>query len=136
MQQNREIWDKKIQKIWLIWKENCPFCKKNIDKEEKKLILKETDFWEIRYNKYPYSWIKDHLLAFPKRHIEFTKDLNEKELVDFKNVSTFINNYFKEKEYFSFVRESFTGRSIAHLHYHYLPWNIHSSDFEKILNKN
>jgi len=134
MQEKRKIWEEKISKKWIITKENCPFCQKP-DKQEKKLILWQNDLWEVRYNKFPYWWIEKHLLAIPKRHVEYTTKLTKKEFASFKEVEKFVANFFWEEQYFCFIRESFFGRSIAHLHYHYLPWNIHWSDFAKILKK-
>ena len=133
MQKDRKIWEEKT-KNWIIWKDKCPFCT-IIDKEEKKLILWQSDLWEIRYNKFPYWWIKKHLLAFPKRHVEFTYKLTKKEFAWLKEVEKFMANFYWNQQYFAFIRESFFWRSIAHLHYHYLPWNIHGSEFAKILKK-
>jgi len=133
MQQDRNIWDEMFLGKEIIWKKNCPFCKINID--ENKLIIWESDLWEIRFNKYPYWWIKKHILLFPKRHVEFTKDLTHEEFIWLKKVNEFINNFFWKKQYFSFMRETFTWRSIKHLHYHYMPGNIYSNDFAQILNK-
>jgi diadenosine tetraphosphate (Ap4A) HIT family hydrolase len=133
MQFDRAIWENKISKEKIIWKENCPFC--HIVDDEKKLILFETKYWEIRYNKYPYWWIKNHLLLFPKRHIELAKELNKDELSDLENIHKYLYNFYDKQQYFSFIRETFEWRSIKHLHYHYLPWNIHWDDFAKILNK-
>jgi len=135
MQKNREAWDNFTKNNPIIWKENCILCDYPKNKDDKELVLKNFDYWIVIYNKYPYWWTKDHLLAFPKRHIELTKDLNNEELKDLKNVNTFINDYFKNKDYFSFLRETYSGRSIAHLHYHYLPGKIFSEDITNILKK-
>ena len=132
MQFDREIWEKKIKKEKIIWKENCPFCK--IEEDEKKLLIFESDFWQIRYNKYPYAWIKKHILVIPKRHVEFSKDLSKEELKDLKNIHNFLYNFYSKKEYFCFSRETFEGRSIKHLHYHFFPWNIYSNEFALIFN--
>jgi diadenosine tetraphosphate (Ap4A) HIT family hydrolase len=49
-----------------------------------------------------------HLLAFPKRHVEKTTELTKKEFADLKNVEKFISSFFKEEQYFSFLRETFS----------------------------
>lgn len=133
MQRNRDIWDKMTLNSEIIWKENCPFCK--LEKDEKQLLIFESEYWEIRYNKYPYGWIKKHILIFPKRHVELTKNLNNNELIDLKNIHNFLYNFFSWEKYFSFLRETFNWRSIKHLHYHYMPGNIYSNEFAEILNK-
>lgn len=119
-----EFWDRKkyVKKNPYMTKENCEFCK--LLKEDEVLILKETEYWEIRYNKYPYYWFKQNLMAFPKRHISLTIELNKEEILDFINVEKYMKNYFWEKNYFSFIRQTTWWRSIEHLHYHYLEWVI------------
>lgn len=98
------------------------FC--TSDWEEAQYVIKETKYWSIRYNKYPYYWWKDHIMALPKKHKEYTYLLSKEELKDYKNVEIFMKNYFKWKEYYSFMRQSMWWRSIKHLHYHYLTWKI------------
>jgi diadenosine tetraphosphate (Ap4A) HIT family hydrolase len=133
MQQERDIWNKMILNSGIIWEENCPFCK--LEKDEKQLLIFESTYWEIRYNKYPYEWVQKHIIVLPKRHIEFTKDFNNNELIDLKKIYSFLYNFYEWEEYFSFIRETFKGRSIKHIHYHYMQWNIHSNEFSAILNK-
>ena len=133
MQQDRDIWYKMILNSGIIWEENCPFCK--WEKHEEQKLIFESTYWEIIYNKYPYKWAQKHILVLPKRHIEFTKDFNDKELIDFKKIHNFLYNFYEWKKYFSFIRETFGGRSIKHVHYHYIQWNINSREFSSILNK-
>jgi len=133
MQKDREIWDNLTLKNGIIGKENCPFC--SLAKDEEQLVLFNTKYWEIRYNKYPYGWIKKHILVFPKRHVEISKDLNDLELLDLKNIHKYLYDFYETNKYFSFLRETFQWRSIKHMHYHYLPWNIQWDDFASILNK-
>ena len=115
------FWDREkyIKQNHYFEKDNCPFC------NEDQLILNSTKHWYIMYNKFPYYWNKVHLMAIPKRHLKFTIELNNEELIDFNNVEIFMNKYYKwEKNYFSFIRQSLWWRSVEHLHYHYLPWHI------------
>lgn len=119
------FWDRKkyIEKNPYFTKEDCPFC--TLEEKNKDMFVSETKYWKIIYNKYPYYWDKVHLMALPKRHIKFTIELNDEELLDYKNVELFMKDYYKEeKNYYSFIRQSIWGRSIEHLHYHYLPWHI------------
>ena len=117
------FWDRKkyIESKPYFTKENCPFC--TYSKEEEKLFLYETKYWKVIYNKFPY-YSKKHLMSIPKRHIKYTTELNNEELIDFKNIEIFIKNFYKEKNYFSFIRETTWWRSVEHLHYHYLPWTF------------
>ena len=131
----RELWENRLEPNKLIWKDECVFC--ITDWEEKQYIIKETKYWTIRYNKYPYYWEGKHLMAIPKKHKEYTYQLSKEELKDYKEVEIFMKEYYQWQEYYSIIRQSMWWRSIKHLHYHYLTWdishrNIEWSDFYKI----
>lgn len=111
-----------------IWIEDCPFCI-----YEDWLTIWESKYWYIKHNKYPYNWLKKHLLLIPKRHIEFTKNLNTDELSEIKNAESFFYKYYKWLEYISLIRQTNWWKSIKHLHYHYFPGKLYSNDLEKIL---
>lgn len=104
---------------------DCPFCENKI--EEKNLIIFETKYWQLRYNKFPYYWYKQNLLAFPKKHKIYTTELTDNELIDYKNIEKFVQNFFINKNYFSFIRQWIWWRSIEHIHYHFLEWIIYHS---------
>ena len=108
---------------------DCPFCQ--IIKKEKKLIIFESKYWQVIYNKFPYYGYKQNLLALPKKHKIYTIDLTLEELKDFKKVEIFIKKYFWNKNYFSFIRQWTWWRSIEHIHYHYLEWVIYHSIEDK-----
>ncbi len=112
----RELYDKQNKYFTL---ENCPFC----TKLNKSKILFESKYWFVMHNEYPYFDDKNWLMAIPKRHIEFTIDLKVNELVDFLSIEKFMKNYYKNLwEYFSFIRQSKSNKSVEHMHYHYLTW--------------
>ena len=98
--------------------ENCPFCTK-LDKGK---IIFESKYWFVIHNDYPYYDDKNWLMAIPKRHVEFTCNLIKEEFWDFVNIENFMNSFYKDKEYFSFIRQSKSNKSVEHLHYHYLIW--------------
>ena len=112
--------------VKLAWIENCPLCSEDLKKVNK--VIKITDYWVICHAKYNYFEEENHLLVFPIDHKEFSSDLTSEELLDYWNIDKFIRNYFEELnlEYFSFARQSFWNRSLKHLHYHYMPWEISS----------
>ncbi len=108
------------EKIWYHTKENCPFCK---DIDLKHEVLFRTDYWIVIYSLYPYFDIeKEHIIVVPLRHVEFTYELSKEEFFDYKNVELFLKDYFNWKDYFSFIRQSKSNKSVEHLHYHYIPW--------------
>jgi len=102
---------------------NCPFCT-CLDKNK---IIFESKNWFVMPNENPYFGDKNGLMVIPKRHIEFTVDLKNEELVDFIEVEKFMKNYYKDKwEYFSFIRQSRSNKSVEHMHYHYILWIPHA----------
>lgn len=129
----RSKWEEIVAWKEPLWIEECPFC--NITKEEEKLLVFETKYWQIRHNKYPYNWFKNHLIAIPKRHVEITKDLSEKEFSDLKEVEKFMHEYYKWENFFSFIRETNWWKSIKHLHYHFLPGIIYAKALEKMFDE-
>ncbi len=117
---NREDYDKNA-----IYhdKSICPFC----IKLEKNNIIFESDFWFVMPNANPYFEDKNQLMAIPKRHLEFTTNLKKEELIDFQEIEKFMKNYYKDKwEYFSFIRQSKSNKSVEHMHYHYVLWIPHA----------
>ena len=116
MLSKRELYEKQKNYFTL---ENCPFCTR-LDKNK---IIFESKYWFVMHNENPYFDDENGLMAIPKRHIEFTIDLQKEELIDFLQVEKFMKNFFKDKwEYFSFIRQSKSNKSVEHLHYHYLVW--------------
>ena len=124
---NRADYEK--NKVYL-WKDNCPFCIK-LDKSK---IIFESDFWFVMPNDNPYFLDNNCcLMAFPKRHSEFTIELSEDEFGNLLEVDKFMKSFFKGKEYFSMIRQSKSNKSVEHLHYHYLTWipSIKENNWEK-----
>ncbi len=113
--------------------DRCPFC---IDiLKESQYIAFETKYWYVVYNKYPYFWNKIHLLTSPKKHKITTDELSYEELKDYKNIEKFMKDWYKWKNYFSFIRQTIWWKSVEHLHYHYISWKIifDNSSWENIL---
>ncbi len=128
---DRNIWDEMTRWKDSIWKENCPFCTDN-----GAIKIWKWKYLYIIHNKYPYNWLIGHLLLIPYRHIEHTKELNDEELLEIRIAEQFLSDYYKEKDYFSLIRQTNAWKSVKHIHYHYIPWKLYSSDLEKILKNN
>ena len=119
-----EYHKKKWKKIY--WKEDCPFCNSH------------EFIWESKYriivrNISPYTWDKNHLMALPKAHKQFSIDLSIEEFIDFKEVQLFVKEYFWDKHYFSATRESMWNRSVEHLHIHFVSWKLQWKYLRKML---
>lgn len=109
------------------WESNCPFC--NLEED---LVIWRWKYLCIRHNKYPYLWMKEHLLVIPYRHVCESSNLTKEEFWEFVEVESFMKKFYK-KEYFSFIRQWWNAKSIKHVHYHYLPWEVYPSDVEDFL---
>ncbi len=81
--------------------------------------------------------MKNHIMAVPKRHVIYAKDLTSEELSDYKAVEAFVYDFYTQQNlsYFTFMRESLEGRSIEHLHYHFLPGKLYYEEIEDMLKK-
>lgn len=120
----RDEWSKR-QEV-LIWRKNCPFCK---ELREEEYIIWKWKYWYVKQNKYPYTKNNFHVMIIPIEHYEFSHEIPNVNWNEMKEVHTFLESYFKNKEYFSFTRETFWNRSIKHLHMHIIhgkisPWVI------------
>jgi len=71
--------------------DHCPFCAENLKKYHKNPILKESKYWVLTDNQWPYEKIKNQLLAIYKEHIEHLTEMDDeagKELIDlFKEIA-------------------------------------------------
>ena len=54
---------------------HCPFCPDHLFKYHKKPILKETRFWVLTLNQWPYSDTSLHFLVIHKQHVEMPGDV-------------------------------------------------------------
>ena len=128
-----DFWDREkyIEDNPYYTEKDCPFCETT--KEDEQFIIHETKHWKILYNKFPY-YSEKHIMSVPKRHVAYSIDLNNEELLDYKFIEIYIKDFFwNDKNYYSITRQSLWGRSIEHLHNHYLPGHI---SFENKNNNN
>ncbi|MDD3646847.1 MAG: hypothetical protein PHH06_05595 [Candidatus Gracilibacteria bacterium] len=128
MLKDREIYKNRDEK--LVGKENCPFC--NIEGQGDCVIWKGK-YWYVQHNMFPYLGLKDHIMAIPYTHKVFANELSPDEFAEMSEVQKFIKDFYGNKEYFSFMRETLGKRSIEHLHYQYLPGVLRTSRIENIL---
>lgn len=122
---HKAMWGKKIY-----GKDDCPFC---FPQQEDNERLWNGEYWSIFYNKYPYSWNDQHLMAVPNKHKHFSHELTHDELSELSTVYAFMHDYFWDNHYFSFTRESFANRSVEHLHIHFLVGKLQGRFLRKML---
>lgn len=56
--------------------DHCPFCSENLRQYHNQPIIKETNFWMLTTNQWPYKHTKLHLLAIYKQHAVRLRELN------------------------------------------------------------
>jgi diadenosine tetraphosphate (Ap4A) HIT family hydrolase len=47
--------------------------------------------------------------------------MTQEEFCELQDVEKFMKNFYGDKKYFSFIRQTGEAKSLHHLHYHYLP---------------
>lgn len=114
----------------LLWKDVCPFCR---SQDQIWRTIWKGRYWYILRNMFPYSGNEDHLLVIPYDHKVFSHELTSEELAELRDVYQFMREYFWAKNYFSTTRETFSNRSIEHLHMHFIPWKLQWKYLRKML---
>lgn len=113
-----------------MWRKNCPFC--SDDYEETQYVIYESRYWYLAHNKYPILGFTNQYIAYPKRHVVLAKDLLSEEFADYKFIEKKVHELYSD-DYFTFMRESVSGRSLEHLHYHFVPGKIYYDNIESML---
>ena len=110
---------------------DCPFCS---DRWE--YTIWKWEYFYITHALYPYNGNTDHLLVIPYRHVRETNLLTHNEFASLKEVEIFMKEYYSaHDDYFSFIRETKWNKSVAHLHYHFLPGQITTKAIAEMIQK-
>jgi diadenosine tetraphosphate (Ap4A) HIT family hydrolase len=123
---SRKVWENSQQKYNST--HDCIFCTEKSD-----YYIDETLHWRIIHNKFPILGMKEHIMAIPKKHYTLAKDIPDEVFLDYRNVEKFVSNFYGNINYFTFMRETISGRSIEHIHYHFLPGMLYYNSLEKML---
>lgn len=126
----REEYYKRKWEVDIYWKDNCPFCDTEWQRDQ---ILWEWKKWFIIHNMFPYSWTEKHIMAVPYEHKINSIELSDEELLEMKDIYSFVKDYFWEESYFSCTRESMWNRSVEHYHMHFVPWRLQWKYLRKML---
>lgn len=97
----------------------CPFCTEHLKKYHKNPILKESDFWIVTTNMYPYENTSHHILFIVRRHIINTKDLTKEEWSELQTLTQWVMDELNITNGTFMLRSgdmSKTGASVKHLH--------------------
>lgn len=122
---HKQKWDKKV-----FWKDDCPFCKIELNIWH---TVWKWKYWYILHNTSPYSWNEKHIMAVPYDHLVFSNDLKNEHFLELAEIHRFVKNFFWNEMYFSFTRESMANRSVEHYHLHFLIWKLQWKYLRKML---
>ena len=59
-------------------------------------------------------------MLIPVRHVHFSYELTSEEMAEIVEAYEYIRDFYADGKYFSFTRESLIGRSVEHLHTHFI----------------
>lgn len=118
------------------WVAYCPFCSTDRAWNNDDRLIRENDNWFIIYPTKPCGGVhryKKHLILIPKKHHINTTSFSKEELLSKHEAEIWLEQYFTDQQYCSFVRHTDEIKSIQHLHYHYFWGNIRYRDIAKSL---
>ena len=70
---------------------DCPFC--NI-LDDKSVIIWEGERWYLVYNIFPYSGNHQHIMAIPKNHIFYGRDLSRKYWEELEDIYKVVQDFY------------------------------------------
>jgi ATP adenylyltransferase len=114
---------------------HCPFCSENLHKYHKQPIIRETDFWVLTTNQWPYEHTKLHLLAIYKHHAVKLAELDPAAGTDLLQLFQ-----WAEAEYqvpgggwaMRFGDTNYSAGTVAHLHAQFVVPDLESPGYEPV----
>lgn len=111
---------------------HCPFCTENLRKYHKEPILKETTYWILTKNQWPYAHTKLHLMAIYKNHATRLSELKPEAGIELIELFQ-----WAEKEYdvpgggfaMRFGDTDYSAGTVAHIHAQFLVPDIHNPNY-------
>lgn len=107
----------------------CFLCENVLNRISKKyqgvveLPVLHGDHWFIKPNDFPYAGTKLHLLIVPKRHVSEVEALLPVEFNELQQMVSWVNATYHVQGASMFIRYgdmSYTGATLAHMHFHIL----------------
>lgn len=114
---------------------HCPFCSENLHKYHKQPIIRETAFWTLTTNQWPYEHTKLHLLAIYKHHAVKLAELDPVAGTDLLQLFQ-----WAEAEYqvpgggwaMRFGDTNYSAGTVAHLHAQFVVPDLESPGYEPV----
>ena len=114
--------------------DHCPFCQANLEKYHKHPILKQTKYWLLTNNQWPYKNTSLHLLAIYKEHATNLSELAPESGQDLLELLQWVEKEFQVKGGGWAMRFGDTDHSagtVAHIHAQFLVPDIDAEDFSQ-----
>jgi len=125
--EQREIMKKTIEA------DRCPFCLENFVKYNHQPLLKETKYWFLTHNKWPYKNTKHHLLIVLKAHKEMLSELTPEEGAGLIEILAFAQEYTNAPGggfAMRFGDTDYSAGTVSHLHAQFIVPDIDAPDFK------
>jgi len=114
---------------------HCPFCSENLRKYHKKPIIKETTYWLVTTNQWPYDNTKHHFLLIYKKHAIALQELDLEAGKELFEISGWLT-----KEYLipggglvmRFGDTNYSAGTVAHMHAQFVVPDIKKEGFESV----
>lgn len=97
----------------------CPFCWDYLLKHHTKPILKQTTFWCLAENGWPYKGTETHLIFLYKDHVSCLSEVEPAALAELPKLIKWAKKEYKIKGggfFIRFGKMSCTGSSVQHIH--------------------
>ena len=129
---NARVKEQKKVMTNILQADHCPFCSENLKKYHRKPIIKETKYWILTKNQWPYQHTQLHLLAIYKNHKTNLADLKPEAGQELIKLFQWV-----EKEYnvpgggfvMRFGDTDYSAGTVAHIHAQFLVPDIHHPSY-------
>lgn len=101
----------------------CPFCRKNLEKEHKEEILIEGEHWLVTKNQWKYKEAKNHILLIAQKHVVSLRELDPEAWASLRPYILWIENKFgvtSEGVGFRTGNTKYNGATVSHFHVHFM----------------
>lgn len=116
----------------IISADHCPFCAEHLMRYHQQPILKETTFWTLTTNQWPYANTKLHLLAIYKPHATTLSELDPAAGAELFSLLQWIEQSYQVPGggwAMRFGDTNYSAGTVNHLHVQFLVPDIDSPHF-------
>jgi len=113
--------------------EHCPFCVENLKKYHKQPILKETKYWLLTQNQWPYKNTKLHLLIIYKEHATSLGELKSEAGSEFFELAKWVEKKFEIPGgglAMRFGDTRYSAGTVNHVHVQFLVPDIEGENYK------